>query len=85
MERIFGEWKEIGTYGYTGPVSDDDGNPAAHGGCCVLDCREVFDRFGQRIGEYQMRHTNVNGRHVEEGEPKPATKDVIDLFRRLRA
>lgn len=42
---------------YTGPVGRDQ-NPAAHGGCCVLE--------GCRCGA--ERRVNVNGLHTETGE-----------------
>lgn len=57
---------EIATRCYTGPVSVDDQNPAAHGGICV---EEECAACGSR------RKYNVNGCHVEYGGWHPVESD----------
>lgn len=58
--------------GYTAPVNWP-GNPAAHGGVCVIDtCRCGY-----------WRATNVNGVHVERGSweapaPRRTVREVTD-------
>lgn len=69
--KLTTRWKTICIVGYTGSVSREDYNPAAHGGVCLCQARRTAG------GGIIARKVNTNGRHEEVGESYPIDADTV--------
>ena len=75
--QITRNWKTIATVGFSGSVSLDNENPAAHGGVCLLQVRQGSKGLlGRKI--------NVNQRHQEKGNSFELEERQLEIWRSIR-
>jgi hypothetical protein len=77
--KLTTRWKTICITGYTGSVSRDDYNPAAHGGVCLCQARR------NAKGDILARYVNSNGKHDEVGESFSIDADRVAHWEHLDA